>query len=231
MNRMIKALGISLVAVFAMSAVTAQGAWAEEAEFVAAEYPAHIDATGETDQAFESSVGEFGCTQEEESPSLHGTAILEEPSPELTGENIEHTNCHALDGVFPVTIETGGCHYQFTAGTKTVAASEGSLHIKCPEGHQITITIFQFGSTTHHPFELICEIHIPEQTPSGTVTFHNITENNKEALTAKAEGLAIQAEITESSICEAETSEIVYTGAFVATATNEAEEQIDVTVE
>jgi hypothetical protein len=239
MIRNLRTLGLAFVAVFAMSAMAASAAQAQEAEFTASEYTATIDATGETDQVFNTSAGELNCTQNGATPdSVQGTGSLAGASPELTSDNIEYRNCEAL-GIFPVAVNMNGCDYLFTAGEPVAGGSKGSVHIKGCNSGGITIKVFAFGTPTEEVHnetgEVICEIHVPEQTPtSGNINYTNITDEStgKKAVTVEAKDIVVHAEITEGTACnEEEDTNAKYNGAFIATGTDEEEEPIDVTVE
>ena len=229
MIRNLKALGLALVAVFAMSAMAASAAQAEDpGHFGAAEYPATINAVGETVQEFVSpTLGALTCA------NVSGVSTLEEPSDELTGENIQYSNCDAGGGLFPVTVDTNNCHFTFELDTMIDDnTGEGGVIIEgCDDATGITITVFAFGSTQHLPEELICEIHVPEQTV-GNITYHNITDEStgKEAVTVEADESTVASEVTEGGICNEANESNIYNGSFIATAENEDEEDIDATI-
>ncbi len=151
----LKALGLALLAAFAMSAVMASAAQATPAQFTADAYPAV--GTGKevagTVNKLESTAGtSISC----------GNVIYEatqgEASTELT-VTPHYTSCETNSGI-GVTVDLNGCHYKFTAGTKAAHGSTGSVHIICPTGTEITVTAAG------------CTIHVPPQTLNG-VTYTN----------------------------------------------------------
>jgi hypothetical protein len=205
------------------------------ADFAASEYPAFIEAAGHGTQKFETSIGTESCEE------VTGSSTLSEQSGTMTGENIAYGGCTA-SGIFPMTIDMNGCNYVFDAGTTNESGSTGSVEIDCPEPSQgITIRIFAFGSTSHETKDLLCEIHIPEQTPtSGSVTYENVEDEGNEAITVELEDVKVHRTITGTEqtethpnyICEHETdTNFVYNGGFTATAENEIGENIDTTIE
>ena len=235
MIRNIKALGLALVAVFAMSAMAASAAQAEgegAPDFWAAQYPAHIEATPDPGSGRQVLTSPFGKVRCEE---VQGTAVLNERSNELTSEEIGYSgDCTAL-GLFPTTVDAEGCHFTFTVEeTETASTSNGSVHLDCPEGTgSITVTIFEVGSEPPHPEEeLICTIHIPGGQTFGGITYHNIeTEDGIMHVTVEANTGGVIHESHEGSLCGTGTSETdSYTGSFIASATNSKGEPINTTI-
>jgi hypothetical protein len=239
MKRNLKALGLALVAVFAMSAIAAAAAQAEEiADFSAASYPTTIDAVSEGAQVFKvPGLPNLTCTSLGKSH-----AILEKESGELTATDITFENCHvvSLGITFPVTVDSNKCHFTFTADTYTPAATEGhgqadgDVHIKECENGSITITVFKAGSTEHLPGDLRCTIHVPNQTPGAktNVTYKNETTEGVMAVTVEAHLTEVKTEVTESTLCgSTRTVNSTYEGSFWAKATaSDGKTYIDTTV-
>jgi hypothetical protein len=238
MIRNLKALGLALVAVFAMSAMAASAAQAEEADFFTGDTPGtfragEIDAVGHGTQLFETKFGTLSCEE------VRGTATLAEESGTLTGENIEYTDCDA-NGTFPVGVDMNGCHYTFDAGTMTGDESAtGSVIIEGCSSGGITIYVYAFGTSTEEVHNetgtVICEIHVPGQTPTeGPVSYENVEdpETGKDAVTVEAEEVKVHAESTAGGICANDVdTNAVYTGGFTATAEDhETFEPIDAAV-
>lgn len=67
-----------------------------------------------------------------------------------------------------VTVSMNGCDYLFTI---EASANKGPVHIQCPEGKQITMTVKVFGFS-------VCTYHIGKQTPSGAATYANKGSNH-----------------------------------------------------
>lgn len=141
MNRKLKALGLALVAVFAMSTVLTSGAQADEGktgEFTATEYPAHVFVTPYIDP-YEFTAGgySFTCKKTE----LTGT--LGAKSKELT-VTPKYEDCETHKDGSPsikVTVKTNGCHFLFTTGTKTKDNDvHGAVHLVCHPDKRIEMT-------------------------------------------------------------------------------------------
>jgi len=158
-----------------------------------------------------------------------------EQEPELTASEIAYSSCHTviLGITFPVTVDTNGCHFTFTAGTYTDIGSglaHGSLHIGgcAPEKpDSLTITVFEPGGKSPY-----CTFHVPEQTIEG-ITYHNTTDEGVMAIEGTAKELDVDTTITddnETTCDEEKTVDSSYTGNFIAKATDENEEYVDATV-
>lgn len=163
----LKALGLALVAAFAMSAVAASVAQASTpAAFTAAEYPAV--ATGHEEGAlnyFEIT----GGGAKTECNNVTYEATLAGASHELT-VTPHYTECEETISGNPATVHLNGCDFRFTAGTYTAAPvddAHGKVHIVCPVGKKIEITVSAFGSP-------ICAVDVHPQTLEGGITYTNI---------------------------------------------------------
>ena len=238
MIRNIKALGLALVAVFAMSVLAASAAQAEgegTPDFWAAEYPATIKATtdpGAGKQVFTSKPlgGKVRCND----PG--GVGTLGGRSNELTAEEISFTGeCKGL-GIFPATVDSEGCHFTFTVETTVNATtSTGSVHLVCPGTSRggITVTLFPFGTVPPHETTPVCTIHIPEGQTFGGITYHNIeTKDGTMHVTVEA-NVSEEIEASyEGEQCEGlHSTEDSFEGTFIASAENEeTEEAIDTTI-
>jgi len=226
MKRNLKALVLVLLAAIATSAMATSMAQAEApSNFWAISYPAHIDVTnaGEGVHTFSiAGLPAVTCT------TASATGTLNAKSPELTAAEVKYEGCHVISfGItFPVHVDMNGCDYKLTAGTHTFSpteeagASDGSLHVECPGGKPITLTVFKVGSTT----EVKCEYHIAAQAPKGTVTYNNEITENRMAITVKADELEFSVTqttiATHDSLCTNHEAKIAkYSGSFWARAT------------
>jgi hypothetical protein len=165
----LKALGLALLAAFAMSAVMASAAHATS-KFTASAYPTVITGTqegngSEANNYFQSTTGnKVHCPELD----VKYEATITEASTSVTVTphygSTTSTPCDATaGGTFDATIHLNGCHYIFNALTNTSATdTHGSAELKCPTGTEITITV------------VTCVIHIPPQTISSGITFTNI---------------------------------------------------------
>jgi hypothetical protein len=177
MIRNLKALGLALVAVLAMSAMAASAAQANDpAHFgVGAEGPVSLssEATSEF-QVFVTSTGKITCA------NTGGEGSTEGVTTEITMENFSFTGCHATALKLPITIDTNGCDFIFTAGTYTTGPedADGSVKIaNCDSATGITVTIYT--NSNHLEENRGCTIDVPEQEVGG-ITYTNKVNNGVE---------------------------------------------------
>jgi hypothetical protein len=150
MKRNLKALGLALVAMVAMSAIVAQAA---QAKFdTLRTYPAGSNAfvkvaadPSEPTQKFTAVTKGFFVTCQSVTTTGSGgaNATIGDKATEVTGEP-HYTNCkNSLGG--EATVESDGCHYKFTS--ETDASEHAEAHLICgsesgataPNGPGITI--------------------------------------------------------------------------------------------
>jgi len=134
MTRNLKALGLALVAVFAMSAVMASAASAESTfKFKLEGTPTKL--TGKQhagDDIFNTHTGTISCSEV--------TYVGEQIGTEVTEITLtpSFSKCKAF-GLFNVPITTNECKYTFKPGTKTGTEFTGSVSIVCPAGKVIEV--------------------------------------------------------------------------------------------
>jgi hypothetical protein len=168
MTRNLKALGLALIAVFAMSAIVASAAQAVPAftwDNTTQELTAEVDGAGASTglQTFTTTSGPVKCQ------GLSGKATITLGSTEATEvtSQVNYTPCTGPFGE-EAQIAFGQCDYLFTA-VQTVNANDptvltGTAHIKCLNSGQITIQ--GLGG--------FCQVHVGQQTPGGHVIFHTV---------------------------------------------------------
>lgn len=177
MNRKFKALGLALVAVFAMSVLLTSGAQADEGktgEFTATEYPADIAVTPYMGP-YEFTAGGYGITCNK--TELKGT--LGAKSKELTiTPKLEDCEAHKSgSGSIKVTVKMNGCHFIFTTGTKTKDDDvHGTVHLVCHPDKRIemeagtcTVTVTPSHETITGPPHQLKSKHPLK----GTVVYRN----------------------------------------------------------
>jgi hypothetical protein len=151
MMRNLKALGLALVAVFAMSAVAASAAQAEH-KFTSESTTTYLLGEQKTKNVFTTSGGTVECTGAKfEGGPFSGT--------ELKSVTIHptYTGCTAFG--LNATVETTGCNYIIEAAGKE---EMGTAKVECEEGKLIRIK------------PLGCEVTVGPQTPTTpTVSFTN----------------------------------------------------------
>jgi hypothetical protein len=186
MIRNLKALGLALVAMFAMSAVVAAAAQATASNFKAdsttenAIFKASED-PGNPTQDFLTDFGDFKC----QTVSAEGTAAKTTAS--VTATNVKYAGhfeggeeCEALSQAFGAEVKFNGCDYVFHAGTSTgTGTSAGTADIECPEEAVIEVAVA--GG--------LCTVTVPEQTGLGPITYHNVAVegSNNDVVTLEAE--------------------------------------------
>jgi hypothetical protein len=158
MIRNLKALGLALVAVFAMSAMAASAAQAAP-ELTAS------NGAGEHETANLSAEQTSGASRDK--LTVGGVALRCEVSTGTahlaTGTATEVTvtpnyeECKAA-GLFPSEVSVNGCDYNLHNLTNEEGVYKTTADVLCGE-NEITITVFNIAGT-----ESICTIHIPEQT-------------------------------------------------------------------
>lgn len=148
MTRKFKTLGLTLVAVLALSAMVASAASAA-GQYTAASYP--TSGTGHSpagNDVFKTEGGTVECT-------ATFAATLNAPTSKLTVVPT-YTGCKAF-GFAAATVEMDECDYTFETPAKTATSHlwTAPVAVDCPAGKEITVIA---GN---------CEIRIPAQTPGG----------------------------------------------------------------
>ena len=175
MIRNLKALGLALVAVFAMSAVAASAAHATAASFSWDSGTAKLTGTAATvaeggTQKFTITGGALwtSCDTVYATAEVTGTSASSitttggitytNTAEENAGE--KHTCTNSVGG--KVNVSTTDCNYRFNAGeTVTASSSKGNVDIVCPAGSA--------GITVNSPG--LCLIHIFAQNGIGPVNY------------------------------------------------------------
>jgi hypothetical protein len=183
MTRNLKALGLALVAVFAMSALTASAAQATP-KFTGNETPsgkpAHTIGTGTTNtgsiEKIVAGAGTLECHVTYETTSLTGedTELTVKPTKFTTPGTTENGHCNtvSLGSNFKTDVDFEGCDYVFHSGVK-LAENEytGTVDIKCPEGKSVDIKVTNASATTK------CTLRVPAQNGLKHVIYRNEKEN------------------------------------------------------
>jgi hypothetical protein len=190
MTRNLKALGLALGVVFAMSAVAAQAAVATEGTFSWAGGTAKL--TAETDEAAPSQVFTFTtkyganvsatCNEVHAEAEVSGTGSSEVTAKEVVYSdsgipNESECTGHLGEVEESAEVRLNGCDYRFHAGTTLAPApmgeTEGTVDIICPEGKVIEV---QLG---------ICLVKVPPQEGVGPVYYRTET-TEPESVTIEA---------------------------------------------
>lgn len=178
MKRNLKAMGLALVAAFALSAVAASAA---SADFTTtSDGTTNLTAKALTSQVFTTGAEEVKCANVAANGSVEGTT-----QESVTAVPV-YTNCSVSNeaGTFTAFIDVNGCTYEFTTDTE--------VHI-CQSGGPIVVT-----AEIVPPFKSKC-LEIGKQTPtnpevhytnegSGGADMHVIVESTVEGITYKKVG-------------------------------------------
>jgi hypothetical protein len=173
----LKALGLALVAVCAVSGLSVSAAQAAP-KFTGYATPpgthVHTIITGTTEtgsvEKFTAGAGTTECHVSYESTSLTGedTELTVKPTKVTTPGTTEdgHCNTLAFGANFKTDISYEGCDYVLHSGTK-LAEDEytGTSDIKCPEGKAIDIKVTNSSGTTK------CTLKVPAQNGLAHVIF------------------------------------------------------------
>jgi len=187
-TRILKALGLAVGAMAAMSAVLASAAQAETGALTAAEYPAIITgappAGSITFDIGAAPLKTVTCNTADLTSTLAG------PTDPVTFTPI-YGECTAEPGAMPVTITTNGCDYSVGVtkpGTTGMPATTGTMQtsIVCPAGQRIEIHIYE-NAFAHAGNAPICTYDIAPQGPLPGGVYHNVFGNpNDVVATVKA---------------------------------------------
>ena len=190
MIRNLKATGLALVAVLALSALTASSASAVTDHFTTTKDSALLTGVSH-DNSFHFPGGSpsFKCTTSQFTGTVLNNATEATIDPTYTGEINEtpHNTAHRCTGTGgDVVIDMNGCHYVLTGNTTghdPVGTPDATVWITCPAGQVIKVTQPGTGIT----------IQVPPQTPTtGGVTYLNKplhSGGNSVEVTATATGI------------------------------------------
>jgi hypothetical protein len=193
MTHKLKALGFALAAVFAIGAVAASAASAQNGIFTS-DGPATLIGT-QTGAVNENALTAFGKKVTCPNATYTGHRVNVTPHEAIPNGATEitvtpHYGVCALEA-FPETIDMNGCDYDFKL-TETTAAVPDSyfidLKVTCPVGKHIVKTVFTSaaGHTANNPF---CHITITEN-PAGYTGLKLVdTTNGTLDLTGTIEGI------------------------------------------
>ncbi len=204
MTRNLKALGLALVAMLAMSAMAVSAANAEVNGKVTAESsPVTMDGKQTTEQKFTRGAVPVTCAN----ATFHAQSN--------TGDNTitvtpTYSSCHAtgpFGETWPVTVTMSGCDYMFhltnTKGTFTAISD-----VVCPVGASITVDVYT-SHNNHTANTTLCKIHVPAQTGLKTITLTNQAAGGttpKNWVSANINITGITSTRTGSALCGAEHS-------------------------
>ena len=162
MNRNYKAIGLALVAMFALGAFVAQGASASPLtiEGIANGTVFVKGDQGGGEHEFKSAAGTVKCKEAE----FPGSGTVKEGKVEELTVTPTYKSCTAF-GFATAHVKMNGCTYTFTTPTslgsgKVTWNGASQLHLVCPSEKVIEITPTSFGVS-------VCTLTIAAQTPTG----------------------------------------------------------------
>lgn len=208
MNGKFKALGITLVAIFATSAVLASAASAAEFRHEGGENARVIASNaGEGNHVFTAGlIGSISCG----TATFTGTSYVTSPQATITVAPA-YSSCTFL-GISNVKVNMEGCTYRFNTPTGT-GPFTGTVTILCPAGKKIN---FEASG---------CKVEVGEQTVSS-VSHTNLATSPK-SVTVKSNVTGIT--YTGSVLCPGATgthSDGTYSGSAIAKAETELGEVV-----
>jgi hypothetical protein len=222
MIRNLKALGLALVAVFAMSAVAASAASAQTQGHLTSETGEPVTLIGtETGGAGANALTAFGTVAECPGSIYTGHALnSEDPleSSATAGTLTAHFNqsaCATGEGR-EVTIETNGCDITLEAG-ETVGQEEyeGGGELVCPLGKKAHVGVWSAGS--NHTEGRLCTLEFGAQSGSGSLRIVNTPAGDVDVV-----GAIGGIQVTRHGLCLLDGK---------GTTTNSGEVHVDATVE
>jgi len=216
MTRNLKALGLSMVAVLAMSAFVASAAHAEAGEVTAGAYPATISGVQTNENVLSNGVRSVTCA----TASLTGTLSAASSTVSITPS---YSNCSG-NGSTTATVNTNGCSYLLHVTTQTSESTgTGTVDVVCPEGKRIQIDIWATGQ--HPAGPKLCRLEVPAQNGVNGGEYHNVTAPSGKKgieLTFNANNVRVlRVEGTSTACGAAEKVNGTYTGNVLGTATSE----------
>jgi hypothetical protein len=221
MTRNLKALGLALIAVFAMSALVASAA---QAEFTFTGWETnestHVHTTfksaqtGAFSDAFQVTSGKTALRCQ--SANGEGTSTTGDDAT-VTLAVIYSSNCSAAEIQNTATVEPTSCHFRFhVTGKHTEHEYTGTADVFCTTpGDSIHVTIW---TSTNHSGAPTCEITIPEQNGINGITYTNITGGAKKTIQVDINATNVTTNMTKGGIlCGESTGVTATTGTFVGT--------------
>jgi len=213
MTRNLKALGLALVAAFAMTAVMASGAQA--LKVTVGSSPAWL--TGKQ-------VGEHRFTVHNNGPTLEcATADFTATALKNGEEQVTvvptYDNCKATIGLetLTATVTMNDCDYLFHGGTEVTSTTFDGVEVdlKCPVGKVVEVHIYK--KAPHEPINELCTLTVAEQNNLKENQFHNEADGTSNDVTLTTE---VTVNITRhgSLLCGKASNGALYEGVTTITA-------------
>ncbi len=175
MSHKLKALGLAMVAVLAMSAVVASAASAAAGIFTSEKSP--VTLTRSQEGTNEWSIGTGARKVSCATASAQGTASNGATSLTLTPT---YTGCTSTGGL-GMTVTVNGCDFVLHPTTGTATSGTETMDVVCPVGKEITFDVY--GNGEHIPANIKCEYHIKAQTGVAAGTYKDIGAGTTQEIT------------------------------------------------
>jgi hypothetical protein len=225
MIRNLKALGLALVAVFALSAVAASAASAQQG-FITSTGPVTLDGVEDGTNYFEiHNLEPFGKVRVEcPGSTFKGHEVGSTkgiPSGAKTATitpNYNNLTCNINENEHKATVTTNGCDFVFHLGETTAEHVEYKVtaDIVCPTGKEIEVEAYFSGSNENLK---VCTVKVPAQNGLVGLDIRNDPEGTG-ALTITGLVTGIHATWSGLGCTAGETNNATYTANITATGTN-----------
>jgi hypothetical protein len=227
MSRNLKALGLALLAAFALSAVMVSAASAHTpAKFTSGSDWTILHSRALTAQVFKEGSIEVSCSEvgvDGSTAETAPTSLTVEPTYGVTTDTTGATQCKLKTPTeFDAQVHSNGCKYVFAAGGET----DGTVSITCPEGKSIEVTADILGKWRP------C-LDIGAQAPgTPTVDYTNGTEvtEGKNVWDVTVKSTVKKIGFTKTGLCGSGAfTEAEYSGEVTVWGTDTAGKAVDVT--
>jgi hypothetical protein len=173
MIRKLKALGLAVCAIAAMTAVMAPAAQAETGALTAAEYPAII--TGEQQPGITFDIGAGPARTVECTTSDLSSTIVAPTDPVTLKPRYE--NCRSEPGFRPATVTTNACDYSLGVSKPGTTEQQGTtgrmqMRLVCPPGQQLEIHVYE-NAAKHVENISTCTYDVGAQAAVPGGIYHN----------------------------------------------------------
>ena len=203
----LKALGLALLAAFAMSAVVASAAQATTAKFTAAAYPAV--ATGNQEGGATNQTNFFEATAGQGKTECHVASYQMTLTEAQTSITVTPHYAQCSSSGFTNHVDLNGCHFLFKVGAIVSETDvHGTADVVCPVGQSITLRVTVFGTTA-------CTTHIPAQTGLTGITYTNVA-NGDVTVDVDIKNQITYTETRDNGFCPFNTHVQTHDGDFVS---------------
>ena len=201
MPRNLKALGLAVVAVLAMSAVVASAAQANDS-FTAAKYPATLSATaGASAIGLDAFGTEVTCPSTTFSGTLSGASETQTIKPVFP--QTFAAPCHV--GTLPATVTIGSCEFRFHMGATNAGVAAMTSDLVCPTG-DVEIDVYA-SEAAHTAGTPICHITFQTTGNQGLSGATVTNGTNDVSISGTVAGIQVTQVRTSAIACPAGTTE------------------------